>query len=143
MIESAIRWVVQKGQQITAQKVEVAHTPSEALRAIVEGAFDWLEKYPRYGTIMVLFYYLASYDPYYRTLHSKMRSIGEERILSVLRIVSGKGKKNTRSLRNQAACIQGLITGNLLGWLTTENEVPLKSLKEKTVVSALLLSAVE
>lgn len=139
MIEAAIRWVVQEGQKFTQERVQQARTPQEALLGSVKGAFDWLEHSPGYSTLMILFYYLASYDEAYRKLHSELRTVGEERILSLLRLAHPQSKASAK-LRDRARDIQGLITGNIVGWVTTDRSVKLSDLRKRTMASALSLS---
>lgn len=134
MIEAAVRRVMAAGQEITAARVQSAHDGKAKLNAIVEGALEWLERYPKYATVMSLFFYLASYDKAYKKLHTELRKVGEGRIYSILQILFGS-QLDDRALRKRARDIQAILTGNMTSWVTTNIEASLAEVKERTLES--------
>lgn len=130
LLEGAIQFVVAKGQEATVARIEAAKSDREAVCAMADGAFDWLEDEPKYFTIMMLFYHLASYDRHYRELHSEMRNVAEERIQGLLDKIGSVEPKHRRKV---AKDIHGLITGNLIGWATTKSSDDIKETRARTV----------
>jgi AcrR family transcriptional regulator len=138
LVEGAVRLAVETGQSYTIAHLQKAKSTEEGLAAIVHGAFDWLEANPRYFSMMMLFYFLASYDERYLALHTELRAEGEKRIASLLEKSGKFPDKKARLQRTRD--IHGLITGNVIGWATTKSKAPLSEARKRTVETVLELS---
>lgn len=138
LLAGAIRFVVAKGQEATLRRIDSATDDHEALCAMVNGAFDWWEEDPRYFTIMMLFYHLASFDPVYRDMHTEIRLTGEARIAALLSRL--RTDLPSKSLAEIARNIQGVITGNLIGWATIRSAEPAKEARSRTIESVLQMA---
>lgn len=129
LIRTAVRYAVAVGQHITIGHVQEATTWREQLRCVVEGPFEWLEKYPSHASVMALFYYLCTYDPSYRELQNSIRSMGEQRILSCFKASSIPSSEAILLART----IQSLMAGTLHNYFASDYPMDLDKLRKHTV----------
>lgn len=133
MLQGAIKLVTATAQEVTLSHLIKAESPKEKVLSIVDGCFDWLEKFPEQGKVMLLFYYLSSMDENYKQLHREIREVGAERLALTLQNLS-VGKKEAPLL---ARNIQSLIFGGVVDALSLGNK------KDLRLVHARIRSTVE
>ena len=133
LMTTAIRYAVALGQQITIEHVQKATNWKDRLKAVVEGPFEWLERYPKHGAVMALFYYLCAYDPNYRKLQNLIREGGEKRIVACFQTLVETGKVSSKKAIEIARTIQSLMAGNIVNYFAADYPVSLKVVKANTV----------
>ncbi len=121
-----------QGQSTTIQQIATAKSISAQVRGYVRGAFDWQNADPQRMTLMLLFFFKLRLHPELKTLHSKYRKAGLDRIAGILR-ASGLNERESK-IRGQL--IQNIITGALLSYATTENH-SLAELRRQTEIECL------
>src|SRR5690349_16643190 len=93
-------------------------------------------------SIWLYFYYLASFNPRFRSLNDTIRKAGRERIASLLLHGAHEGAFRIPSepakLRKLCEQIQGLITGNTV-MVATESGLHAKKMAEQTASEILKL----
>lgn len=120
IIDRAIDYVVANAQRVTVEKIKKASNPREQLIAVVEAAFDWAFEFPEQADVLMLnFYYCRVFSGHLAT-HSRMRSMGRERLKSVLGALMQTSKPTASELEERALVVQSTITGLLVEFLTTE-----------------------
>jgi len=139
LIMTAVRYAVAIGQQITIGHVQKAKTWKERLKAVIEGPFEWIEKYPKHAPVMAFFYYLCSYDKDYRELQAAIQSGGEERLAATLQSLVDARKLSPAKATDLARTIQAHMAGTLHLFYSCDYPLTLKQLKTKTVEHAMAL----
>ena len=137
LIRAAVRYAVAIGQQITISHVQKAKGWKGQLKAVVEGPFEWLARYPKHAVVMVAFYQLCTYDPDYSALQGTIRAGGEARILACFERLMEDGKLNHQQAVELSRAIQAVMTGNILYAYTCQFPLTLPRLKAWTVKLAL------
>lgn len=130
LIRTAIRFAVATGQEVTVSHVENFQGPEARLKAVVEGPFHWLEKHPKHGAVMLMFYYLCTYDPKYRELQAVIQRMGEERIRACVGQLSDLSPQTAKKLSRN---IQALLGGTLQYYFTCDYGIALPKLRDETV----------
>ncbi len=137
IVEAAIKFVVATVQSFTVRYVKEADGDRERLTAFINGTFDWIATYPKHSAVVCLLYYYASYDPFYRKLHTEIRTLGADRLKAVVEPLLPAAKR--KQAANLAKLIQTVLTGHLLDHCTTASALSLEQLRRKTVKEALEL----
>lgn len=130
LVRTAVRYAVAAGQHITIAHVEKANGWRNKLRAVIEGPFEWLDRYPKHAAVMALFYYICTYDASYRDLQNNIRTMGEQRILSCFNFLPAVPDAQAREL---SRTIQSLMAGTLHNRFASDYPVSLDRLKAITV----------
>ncbi len=137
LIFTATRLVVMNAQAMTARLVEKAQTPDEKLLAIVDGAYDWYQKYPEHFSVWVLFlYYTQMHEPYAQ-FFIQTRAVGSNRMQFLLRTLNHQTKKELQYLE-LAERIQNILYGQIMGLIGKSKEVK-KNRKQSVELIQLLL----
>jgi AcrR family transcriptional regulator len=137
IMKSAVRYAVAIGQSIIIEHVQKAKGWKNKLRVVVEGPFEWLERYPKHASVMTILYHMCTYDPEYRKLQGEVRAGGEARLLACFEeLIQEKKVTRKRALEN-ARAIQAVMTGNILYGLSCEFPLSFKELKAWTVKLAI------
>ncbi len=139
LIKTAVRYAVALGQQITIGHVQKAKGWREQLKAVIEGPFEWVERYPKHAAVMSVFYHLCCYDKAYRALQNTIRSGGEARLLACFDTLIEKKVTTKKRALEQARAVQAMMTGNLVYSFTSDIPLSFAQLKAATVKSALEL----
>jgi AcrR family transcriptional regulator len=139
LIKTAVRYAVALGQQITIGHVQKAKGWREQLKAVIEGPFEWMQRYPKHAPVMSVFYHLCSYDKDYRALQSLIRSGGEARLLACFDTHVERKLMTKKRALEQARAIQAMMTGNLIYSFTSDIPLTMAQLKAATVKSSLEL----
>jgi len=139
LIKGAVRYAVSLGQEIIIGHVKKATSWRERLTVVIEGPFEWLETYPDHATVMVLFYYLCSYDEEFRQLQSLIQAGGEERLYSCLQSLVDEKKLTSEKATSIARTIQNSMTGGMVMSYCCNYPLPRKQVKAKVVREALEL----
>lgn len=131
LVLSAIQFAIATAQQITVGHVLQATSDPGRLAGFIRGVFDWAQKYPEHGRVVLLFYYYSSWDAKYRALHHQVREQGAERIAAVLKPLLPA--QSARELFEKAKLVQNLITGSMVDQGTTHAQGSFTALGEKVV----------
>ena len=113
----SVRFITMLAQDITIHEIANRISFEDKIVGLVEGAYQWLEKYPKHGVMMTLIFYLGSKDERYRCLYNQIRKYGEDRIVGILNeaIHSKKiGLVRNVKIDKLARRIQDLITGTCI-----------------------------
>ena len=137
LIKAAVRYAVGRGQEIIIGHVKKAQTWRDRVTVVIEGPFEWLETYPDHATVMVLFYYLCTYDEELRQLQSLIRVGGEERLSSCLQSLVEGGKLTSAKATSLARGIQTTMTGALILNFSCTYPLTLRQLRDKVVRESL------
>jgi len=92
LVDHAYDYVISVAQKMVIERLKVAETWKDQLCAVVNGFFDWAETYPEQGSVFLLFYYTATFNPQHRKLHTRIGEMGDDRIVAILEKV--KSQKN-------------------------------------------------
>lgn len=133
LVMAAIRFAAMSASETILRHLEGADGWKKKLHRYIEGNFAWIEKNPEHATVYTLIYYLSTFKPEYRKLHSEIRRAGSERIAALLEESPARGKK--RLIQSYAKAIQGIITGNLIDVMTTDQAAHLKERRQETLDS--------
>jgi AcrR family transcriptional regulator len=119
ILDASIKFITATAQSITVEEIKKAKSPKQQIEAFVNGAFFWAERHPEQVAVLLLFYHFCATQPQYKGLHSEIRKVGQQRLATMILTgfkdeISDRGK-----IERIAEMAQGLITGNLLGILTT------------------------
>jgi len=118
IIESAIKFVVATVQHTTIERIKNTKKADSQVLSFCQGTFDWLRRFPQYPPVILLMYYNSSYHPFYKRLHSEIRSAGADRIKAAL--AHDFPKSNSRTLYRGAKLVQAILTGHILDFATTD-----------------------
>ncbi len=107
LIRDAVSHLVRCQQQMSIKYVGEAKNDKEMLFKYIEASFDWAAKYPEQLSAFILFRYIATYNPEYRDLHTKIRVGGAERIRHLITEKYGKKmtKANSEALAMHIQCL--------------------------------------
>ncbi len=134
LVFTAIRFVIATGQEVTVAHLEQAKSPQAQLKAAIEGPFVWLEKYPQHAAVMLMFYYLCSYEQKYRDLQTLIQQTGEARLLAC---VAPLTELPSAAARNLARNIQALMAGRIQYAFIGDYGASVSKLASETVSVAL------
>jgi AcrR family transcriptional regulator len=133
LVMAAIRFAAMSASETILRHLEAADGWKKKLHRYIEGNFAWIEENPEHATVYTLLYYLSTFKPEYRKLHSEIRRAGSDRIAGILEEGPAKGRK--RLVQAYAKSIQGVITGNLIDVMTTDQAAHLKERCQETLDS--------
>lgn len=143
LMKTSVRYAVALGQQITIGLVQDATGWKERLKAVIEGPFEWLARYPQHASVMTIFYHHCTFDPEYKKLQGTIRAGGEARIEACFReLVEKKMLSRKRSLE-LARAIQAIMTGNLIYAITCEFPLSREAAKKWTVKLAFEIAGIK
>jgi AcrR family transcriptional regulator len=120
LIVDSLYYVAAIAQEITTKRVEKANSWEGRVSAIIDGAFEWLERYPSHASAMTLFYYYCTCDSDQRKAYSAIKEIGLRRLMAVLEPAAGVGLLPAGSVEILSRGIQALLAGNILHLVTAE-----------------------
>lgn len=133
LVVAAIRFAAMSADSTIRRHMEDRSEWRDLLRGYIEGNFIWIKENPSHATVYALLYYLSTFKPEYRKLHSEIRKVGANRIESIL--MEGPMKSRKRELATLVKAIQGIITGNLVDVMSTDQLPQLEQRKSETVRS--------
>ncbi len=110
--------VAETGQSETIAAIEGAHSWDSRIHAVVDGAFNAVEKYPSHISILFLFYHYCTVNKKLARVQNHTRELGRTRISAML--TSGK-KISTEKAQQIAFEIQMCLTGALLELANTNS----------------------
>ncbi len=131
IVEAAIKFVVATVQSFTVRHVQEAETDKERLSAFVNGTFDWIGTYPKHSAVVLLMYYYSSYDPFYKKLHTEIRTLGAERMQAAVAPLLPPLKAKLAPAVGKL--VQSILTGHILDYVTTSSPLSLEQLRRKAV----------
>ena len=137
LLRTAVRYAIALGQHIIIEHVERATTWRDRLTAVIEGPFEWLDRYPKHAPVMTIFYHLCFCDPFYRQVQNVIRQGGEDRMLACLQTPVDAGSLSRKRAVELARSIQSLITGTLLNLSSCDYPIPLAEARKLTVRQSL------
>lgn len=114
---AAIKYIVINAQSITREAVAQATTPSEQLKAVIVSGLMWLEDFPAHAKVWLLFWSLSTRNEEYLALHHEARTVGAERLSSILKSLK-PAKLTSKQALSLARHIQKLITAEVVEHLT-------------------------
>ena len=129
--KAAIRFVVATVQNFTIESVKNAPDEGARLEAFVDGTFRWLETYPKHAPVILLLYYYASFDPFFREMHAEIREFGARRLEAIVEPMLPK--KSRRQAHVLAKLVQTILTGTIIDHFTTRSPVDLDELRKRTL----------
>jgi TetR/AcrR family transcriptional regulator, transcriptional repressor of bet genes len=141
LIEAAVRFSTVSAKSIIQAHIGFETDWHRALEKYVEGNFVWIGTRKEHVTVYTLLYYLASFQPAYRKLHTEIRKVGYDFIYSILESSKTIPQKRLKALTIN---IQGVITGNLIDCTTqTTSKIAFNQRLAQTLsaIEALLLDA--
>lgn len=133
LVVAAIRFAAMSADATIRKHVERSHDWREELRNYIVGNFQWIGEHPAHATVYTLLYYRATYMDSYRELHSQIRDVGADRVKSILEKSPLGGKP--KQIAAIAKSIQGIITGNLIDVMTTDQRPHLAQRRDETIDS--------
>lgn len=137
LVEAAVKFVISTGQSETVAKVSVAKEPRDKLIAFVNATFEWLEKFPKHSSVMLLFYYYANTQLEYRALHTEVREFGAKRLAAILGFMGVPGTPSGHY--RCAKLVQGILTGSIINTVTITHRDSWESVRKSTLRDILRL----
>ncbi len=131
LVIAAIRFAALSAGNIIESHLKEGKNWRDCLGRYIEGNFQWIKLYPDHATVYALLYYLASLKPSYRKLHTEIREAGTGRIEGIIETGPLHGKK--KQVHVLAKAIQGLITGNLIDVMTTDQKNHFEDRRKETL----------
>lgn len=121
LVDRAIVYAIATAQQIVVSKLEKARDWKSQIHAIVHGFFDWVEHYPTHGSILLLLYYSASFNPKRKEFHTRMTGMGFNRTLAILKGVQKKKGWSESEIANLSLTIWAITDGMMIYHLSTDS----------------------
>jgi len=134
LIQAALQACIEVGQAVTVEGMQGAQGGEDLVSRWSAGAFDWLEKYPEHGAVVILFYGLCHHDGAMKKLNTDILETGVKRAAAELR------RSTSRKLAGVEGALRDIQTYNwglLMRYLTTQSRVSLKRLKQTAAENAL------
>lgn len=139
LIFTAIQAVTINAQAMTAAQVEKAESTEDKLQAIIDAAYDWVQRYPEHLRAWILFIYYAQMHEPYAKYFAETRSVGQSRMALLLRALHHSGDKNADYMA-LAENIQNILYGQILGLTGRMKELKQNKAAANTMISMLLQS---
>lgn len=139
LIRAAIEHAMSFGQEFAVEKISLATTAKERLKAFVEANFEWFKAYPQHASVFGLLNYYAICDESYRKLNEALADMAEKRIEAILlggNLRAGR-KKEAKQI---AANIRALLVGSLARLFSSDLRSLSSSEKEKILQSIFQLA---
>ena len=121
LLEAVVKYVATVAQTVTLETVEIAKTAEDKIMAISDGAFIWARKYPEQAKVVLLFYYLCTYEKRFQKLQAHIREAGHQRIRALLATFA---KGSEPELDELAKALQGVMTGLVVEQCTVGPGLP-------------------
>lgn len=134
LFEAAIKFCVSHVQVMTVDAVTATEDDQEKPAAFINATFEWVQRFPKHASVILLLYYLASVLPRFRKIHDDVRTLGAERLKAIA--AGALGKKSPAKPAVVGKKLQSLMTGNLVDWLTTEPTESLEAVRCRTIDEA-------
>lgn len=112
LLKSTIEYALSFGQEYAVNKITLASTAEDRLRAFVDGNFEWFRDYPKHAAVFGFVNYLASSHPVYRKLHSGLAEMAEKRLEAIL-----LGGKLIKGRKAQVPAVASILRAHLVGML--------------------------
>ncbi len=135
MLLASMKHVAMTAQAMTMERVAKAKNPAEGLKAIVDGAVDWIKDYPDHSSVLMLFYQMCTHNSEFRKLQRELRAVGCKRLETILVKYLSTTKQDPREISWIAKQIQNLITGCLLDFSVSNSSFSFPQLK-KSILTA-------
>lgn len=120
LIDKAIDYVIATAQKIVIERLAKSNHWKSQIKAIVDGFFDWVEKYPDQGSVLFLLYYSATFNSKRREFHTKMTEMGFNRTYSVLLGAQKEMGWDTGEVKSLSLSVWALTDGLMLYHLSTK-----------------------
>lgn len=112
LLQSTLEYALSFGQEYAVNRIALAATAEDRLRAFVDANFDWFRDYPKHGAVFGFVNYLASAHPTYRKLHSALAEMAEKRLEAIL-----LGGKLLKGRKAQVPIVASVLRAHLVGML--------------------------
>lgn len=114
LLNDILKYITATAQEITIQEVQKATSMKGRLLAIADGAIEWAERFPDQLKVMILFYFIFSYDEDFKQFHTEVRALGRQRLQGVLQNIFSDRPEKMKQVASLAQSLQGVITGLLI-----------------------------
>jgi AcrR family transcriptional regulator len=127
LFRSAMKLVRAQFQELAIRHIQLAKTPRERIVRYIESTFEWYRENPIHVKSWILYFQACANDNDIKAEHSQMTTMGQERIIAMLKDGFDRGDLNLK-----AKAIQRIITGALMEIVTEEN-FDLNLIQQQTV----------
>lgn len=79
-----VQFIVGNGQEFILSEMIKDTKSSSPIEKYIAANFKWASEWPKHASILVLLFYLSSYNKRFRELNAKIRKAGKDRTLSLL-----------------------------------------------------------
>jgi AcrR family transcriptional regulator len=140
MLDACFHYVIATAQEISVQAMESAESAEARLKALCDAPFIHLTGYPEHAAVLAAFQLECARKKNYRLTHQRIRKAGQERILSILKEMFPRARKQTTSLKKLALAIQAIVVGYGTEWVagrSTESTASAQAATWETVLALL------
>jgi len=127
LIQSAVEFCAANAQEVTQKNLDKAKASKKKVSHFIEGAFNWMEKYPEQARVLLLFHYLSSIHKNYRQLYQKVGQSENEMLQGAVKQSYPKIKQPEKF----AKFIRNTLTANLVEGLASQS-LSIKGLRKLT-----------
>ncbi len=119
-IKAAILHVVQSNRDFIEPLLLAKNSPQEKLRIHFRGNFLWAMSRPHQASVIILLYYMGSFDEDFAVLYREIRAVATKRIFNLLLEFPRKKALQTRTLEKTAMTLHDLLLGGLMNQVATQ-----------------------
>jgi AcrR family transcriptional regulator len=132
-----VKYVRATFQELAVNALMKGATPLEKLEAYVHATFEWKEKLPDHVKTWTIFLNSCAIDEKKKALHSRVTSMGHERVMALLEAGNAARQFAATDLPTDAKLIQSVIAGALLTLSTETETAACAKLRERTLALVL------
>jgi AcrR family transcriptional regulator len=136
LVSALARLVIGTSARIVDERVAAASLPEARLEAAVRGPFEWARRYPHQVAVRIAIIHLGYSRAGIRDYLFATREAGLQRLGRLVAERAGLRPKRALEL---ASAVQGLITGNLVDFVTCGKGGSLKATEDATWKAAKVL----